>query len=72
MTRDEHIEWCKRRAREYLSVGDHEQAITSFLSDMTNHDETKDHGVRELIAGYLFSNMRQSLEEARSLIEGTR
>ena len=72
MTRDEHIEWCKRRAREYLGAGDHEQAVTSFLSDMTNHDETKDHIVRVLIVGYLFSNMRQSLEEARSLIEGTR
>lgn len=72
MTRDEHIEWCKRRAYEYLNVGDNQQAIASFLSDMTKHEETKEHFVQELLARYLFSNIGGVLNEARSLIEGTR
>jgi len=30
MTRDEHLEWCKKRAREYLARGDAANAIASW------------------------------------------
>jgi hypothetical protein len=41
MTRDEHVEWCKQRAREYLDRGDAKNAITSMASDFEKHPETK-------------------------------
>jgi hypothetical protein len=34
MTRDERLEWCKARAREYLHQGDLNNAVASILSDM--------------------------------------
>jgi len=40
-TRAEHLEWCKDRAQEYLLEGDVVNAITSMLSDIQKHPETK-------------------------------
>ena len=47
MTRDEHLEWAKKRALAYLDAGDALQGITSMLSDLTKHEELKDHIGRE-------------------------
>ena len=41
MTREEYLDWCKRRAHEYLDRGDIASAIASMISDMDKHDETK-------------------------------
>lgn len=41
MTREEHLAWCKRRAYEYLDQGDVQNAITSMMSDLQKHEETK-------------------------------
>ena len=41
MTRAEHLQWCKDRAMEYVEVGDFNQAVTSMLSDLSKHDETR-------------------------------
>lgn len=41
MTRQEHLDWCKKRAREYLNNGDVTSAVTSMLSDMNKHPDTK-------------------------------
>lgn len=40
-TREEHLEWCKARAREYLDRGDVANGITSMMSDLDKHPETK-------------------------------
>lgn len=40
--RDEHLEWCKQRALEYLPH-DPVNAMGSMLSDMLKHPELKDH-----------------------------
>ena len=40
MTREEHLEWCKVRARAYLDQGQAAAAITSLMSDLTKHPET--------------------------------
>lgn len=42
-TREEHLKWCKERAIRYLDEDDVETAIKSFLSDMSKHEETKEH-----------------------------
>jgi hypothetical protein len=39
-TREEHLEWCKQRAREYLDAGDLENAVVSMGSDLSKHPET--------------------------------
>jgi len=41
VTRAEHLEWCKTRAREYLDAGDVANAMVSMLSDLGKHDGTE-------------------------------
>ena len=41
MTRDEHLQWCKDRAHEYADQGDGKGAVTSMLSDLNKHEETR-------------------------------
>ena len=40
-TREEHLEWCKQRAREYLDRGELADAVASMGSDMDKHPETR-------------------------------
>lgn len=42
MTRAEHVQWCKDRAMEYVNQGDLLNGVTSMMSDMTKHPETKE------------------------------
>lgn len=39
-TREEHLEWCKRRAREYMNDGKLAHAAASMVSDLGKHPET--------------------------------
>lgn len=41
MTREEHMQWCKDRAMEYVRRGDLLEGVTSMMSDMEKHPETK-------------------------------
>jgi len=64
-TRDEHLEWCKQRALEYVDRGDFTEALTSMLSDLGKHPETAKHagialGVMMASAGLLTT--RQEIE----------
>jgi hypothetical protein len=43
MTRDEHLEWAKQRALKYREVGDYIQAVTSMMSDLSKHEEPRNH-----------------------------
>lgn len=42
-TRDQHLTWCKDRARQCLDREDVDGAWLSFCADMAKHVETKDH-----------------------------
>lgn len=66
-TRSEHMEWCKERALAYLDINDPAQAITSMLSDLSKHDETRESGI--CMAPMAFFEMK-SVEGARRFIEG--
>lgn len=46
-TYDEHLAWCKQRAREYLRAGDLLNAVTSMMSDLDKHPETRKHCGRD-------------------------
>lgn len=42
-TRQEHMEWCKKRALAYLDPGEYysvQDAAASMASDLSKHDET--------------------------------
>lgn len=40
LSRRDHLNWCKERALTYLANGDQTNAVLSFLSDMSKHEET--------------------------------
>lgn len=40
MTRQEHLQWCKDRAMEYVEDGDLLQGVTSMMSNLGKHPET--------------------------------
>ena len=70
MTRQEHLEWCKKRAREYLDQGDVVNGITSMLSDMNKHKETRlDDGSALSSLGMLYV-INNDIAGARRFIEG--
>ena len=53
MTRDEHLEFAKKRALEYLDRGDVRNGFTSMLSDLGKHDELKDHVGCKMGVGFM-------------------
>ena len=58
MTRNEHLDWCKKRALEYIDSGDLNEAYASMASDLGKHPETEGHiaiglGLQMLMAGHL-------------------
>jgi hypothetical protein len=44
MTRDEHLQWSKERALEYLDRGEVIEGMTSMMSDLSKHEELANHG----------------------------
>ena len=70
MTRQEHLEWCKKRALEYCDANDLQQAFASMASDLNKHEETAGHvgiqlGMIQLINGFL-----TTAEAMRKFING--
>lgn len=58
VSRQEHLEWCKRRALELVDHGDLEQAYASMASDLGKHPDTAGHaaiqlGMALMMAGHL-------------------
>ena len=41
MTREQHLQWCKDRAMEYVKTGDLVEAVISMMSDLNKHEETR-------------------------------
>lgn len=70
MNRQEHLEWCKKRALEYVDVGDLTQAFASMLSDLRKHPETVGHPVMEIGAQMMFANLLATPEKMREFING--
>jgi hypothetical protein len=70
MTRAEHVEWAKQRAREYLDAGDWRNAWASFASDMGKHEETADHPALLLGMQLLMAGHNRTVAGMREFIEG--
>ena len=70
MTRQEHLDWAKKRALEYVERGDINQAITSIGSDLTKHPETQNHAGIQLGVMMLMAGSIRTQQDARRFIEG--
>jgi outer membrane protein assembly factor BamD (BamD/ComL family) len=69
MTRQEHLDWCKKRAHEYLAKGDISNAITSMLSDLNKHPETELKTSTLALLG-MIAIQNNDRAEARRFIDG--
>ena len=70
MNRQQHLEWCKKSAHEYLARGDVHSAITSMLSDLQKHPETKlDNGSPLYMLG-MMTIVSGDIKGAKSFIDG--
>jgi len=69
-TREEHLAWCKQRALEYIDRGDIQNGITSMMSDMNKHEETRAPALDQLALMMLMSGNLNSVHEARKFING--
>ena len=71
MTRQEHLDWCKRRALEYVDRGAVIQAITSMGSDLSRHDETRNHpGIQIGVMMLMLPGKKSDVRWAREFING--
>jgi len=70
MNRQEHLEWCKKRALEYVDMGDMSQAFASMLSDLRKHPETENHPAMKMGAQMMFANLLTTSKEMREFING--
>lgn len=69
MTRQEHLEWCKQRALEYVDT-DPQGAFTSIVSDLGKHPETAGHLGIQLGMMQLIGGMLNTPAQMRDFIEG--
>ena len=70
MSRAEHLDWCKRRALEYVEVGDLDQAFASMASDLGKHPETAGHPGIRLGMGLCMGGHLRSQDDIRRFING--
>ena len=70
MTRQEYLSWCKQRSLEYVDTGDLNQAVTSMLSDLGKHEETKNHAGIGLGMQMMIGCFLQTADEVRKFIDG--
>ena len=70
MTRQEHLDWCKQRAIEYVVIGDMENAFASMMSDIRKHKETSNHPAIHLGMMMMMSGALRNAEDMRKFING--
>lgn len=70
MNRQEHLQWAKGRALEYVDAGDTNGAFASITSDLGKHPETQGHGGLELGMMLILGGQLRSPAEMRNFIDG--
>jgi len=70
MDRQEHLDWCKKRALEYVDDGDLSNALASMLSDVRKHPETESHAGISLGIAMSMGGQLSSPDKMRKFIEG--
>lgn len=69
-TREEHLNWCKQRALEYVEKGEIADAFMSMVSDLGKHEETKGHIAIQLGGMLLATNNLSTAYQMKNFIEG--
>lgn len=69
MNRQEHLQWAKARALEYVEAGDMNNAFASMASDMNKHPDTNDHTALTLGFALLMAGHLSTAEQMRKFIE---
>lgn len=69
-TRNEHLDWCKTRALEYVDSNDIDQAMASMLSYLGKHPETVTHPGKALMASLRLAGHLKTTQSMRDFIEG--
>jgi|HubBroStandDraft_6_1064221.scaffolds.fasta_scaffold96530_1 hypothetical protein len=69
-TREDHLEWCKQRARKHLDKSDLKNAVTGMADDLAKHRETGCNPFL-LIAGMVAAH-NGDFEGVRRWVEGFR
>lgn len=64
------MQWAKKRALEYVDVGDLNQALISMMSDLSKHEETKNHSGIMLTTMLMMSGKLRDAWAVRKHIEG--
>jgi soluble cytochrome b562 len=71
MTRAEHLAWCKKRALEYVDMGNLDEAFASMLSDLGKHEETRHHmSTMQLGMSLKMNGHLDTAKQMRDFIEG--
>jgi hypothetical protein len=70
MTRQEHLDWCKQRALEYIAQGDVKNAWASMVSDLGKHEGTAGHKDINLGMMMVMSGCLSTPAEMKKFIEG--
>jgi len=70
MKRVEHLQWCKNRAIEILNNGDITGAWTSMVSDLSKHEETRNHAAIELGMMMVATGNLSTSDKMKNFIEG--
>ena len=67
--REQHLEWCKKRALAYVDQGYLQQALSSMFSDLAKHPKTADHPGIALAVGRMAPGDLTTKEQVREFIE---
>ena len=70
VTAEEHVEWCKERAKEFLDRGEVSEAYASFASDMGEHQDTANHPALGLGLQLMMIGDLSTADKMRTFIEG--
>jgi hypothetical protein len=70
MNRQEHLQWSKDRALEYIDKGEVQNAYTSMASDLGKHPETEGHIAIDLGIRMMMGGLLNTPDEMRKFIEG--
>ena len=70
MDRQEHLDWCKKRALQYVDSGDLNEGYASMVSDLSKHLETSGHVGISLGIMLLMGGKLNTQHEMRKFIEG--
>jgi hypothetical protein len=69
-TRAEHLAWCKTRALEYIDKGQINEGLTSMMSDMSKHPETRAPALDQMTVMLMMNGHLSTAHAARRHIEG--